>query len=65
MVVTGDPTQVDLPSGATSGLADAVAVLKGVRSVETVAFKNADIVRHALVGRIVAAYDKKAMKPAR
>ena len=65
MVVTGDPTQIDLPSGATSGLADAVAVLKGVRSVETVAFKNADIVRHALVGRIVAAYDKKAMKPAR
>ncbi len=60
MVVTGDPTQVDLPPGANSGLADAVAVLKGVQSVEAVTFKTADIVRHALVGRIVAAYDKKA-----
>jgi phosphate starvation-inducible protein PhoH and related proteins len=63
MVVTGDPTQVDLPSGVTSGLADAVAVLKGVAGVEAVGFKNSDIVRHALVGRIVAAYDKKAPKP--
>jgi phosphate starvation-inducible PhoH-like protein len=63
MVVTGDPTQVDLPNGASSGLAEAVSILKGVASVETVAFQNADIVRHALVGRIVAAYDKKAAKP--
>ncbi len=63
MVVTGDPTQVDLPSGASSGLAEAVSILKGVSSVETVAFQNADIVRHALVGRIVAAYDKKVAKP--
>ena len=62
MVVTGDPTQVDLPTGVTSGLADAVAVLKGVESVQSVAFKNSDIVRHALVGRIVTAYDKKATK---
>jgi phosphate starvation-inducible PhoH-like protein len=60
MVVTGDPTQVDLPPGASSGLAEAVSVLKGVSSVEAVAFKNADIVRHALVGRIVSAYDKAA-----
>ena len=63
MVVTGDPSQVDLPSGITSGLADAVATLKGVDSVAITAFANADIVRHALVGRIVAAYDKKAAKP--
>ncbi len=62
MVVTGDPTQVDLPPGAVSGLADAVAVLKGVQGVAAVGFSNADIVRHALVGRIVAAYDKKAPK---
>jgi phosphate starvation-inducible PhoH-like protein len=62
MVVTGDPTQVDLPSGITSGLSDAVTVLKGVKGVEAVGFSNADIVRHALVGRIVAAYDKKAPK---
>jgi phosphate starvation-inducible PhoH-like protein len=65
MVVTGDPTQVDLPSGVNSGLAEAVDVLKGVQSVASVAFRNADIVRHALVGRIVAAYDKKAAKPKR
>ena len=63
MVVTGDPTQVDLPNGVTSGLADAVATLKGVESVSAIAFANADIVRHALVGRIVAAYDKKLSKP--
>ena len=63
MVVTGDPTQVDLPSGVNSGLSDAVSVLKGVQSVAAVGFSNSDIVRHALVGRIVAAYDKKASKP--
>ena len=62
MVVTGDPTQVDLPTGVNSGLSDAVSVLKGVQGVEAVAFSNSDIVRHALVGRIVAAYDKKAPK---
>ncbi len=65
MVVTGDPTQVDLPSGISSGLSEAVSVLKGVSGIATVAFQNADIVRHPLVGRIVAAYDKKAPKPAR
>lgn len=63
MVVTGDPTQVDLPSGISSGLSDAVSVLNGVSGVASVGFNNADIVRHALVGRIVAAYDKKAAKP--
>jgi len=63
MVVTGDPTQVDLPSGVTSGLADAVATLKGVHGVAEIAFGNDDIVRHALVGRIVAAYDRKTAKP--
>ena len=63
MVVTGDPTQVDLPTGAVSGLADAVAALKGVESVAVSEFSRADIVRHALVGRIVEAYDKKPAKP--
>ena len=65
MVVTGDPTQVDLPSGASSGLPDAVSILKGVKGVESVVFSNSDIVRHALVGRIVEAYDKKAPKQKR
>jgi phosphate starvation-inducible PhoH-like protein len=65
MVVTGDPTQVDLPGGVSSGLAEAVSVLKGVSGISTVAFQNNDIVRHPLVGRIVAAYDKKAAKAAK
>jgi phosphate starvation-inducible PhoH-like protein len=63
MVVTGDPTQVDLPPGSASGLADAVSKLKGVEGVAATEFSRADIVRHALVGRIVAAYDKKPPKP--
>jgi phosphate starvation-inducible PhoH-like protein len=62
MVVTGDPTQVDLPPGVMSGLGDAVGILKGVQGVASIGFGNADIVRHALVGRIVAAYDKKTPK---
>jgi phosphate starvation-inducible protein PhoH and related proteins len=62
MVVTGDPSQVDLPSGATSGLDDALRVLKGVQGSEQIRFSTADIVRHALVGRIVAAYDKLGAK---
>jgi phosphate starvation-inducible PhoH-like protein len=60
MVVTGDPSQADLPSGVTSGLSDALAILKSVPGISHIAFGNEDIVRHALVGRIVAAYDKKA-----
>ena len=59
MVVTGDPTQVDLPNGATSGLADALSILKGVKGIGQVRFEAGDIVRHALVGRIVQAYEKK------
>lgn len=59
MVVTGDPSQIDLPQGATSGLIDAIGTLKGVPGIGHVTFTNADIVRHALVGRIVAAYDHK------
>jgi len=57
MVVTGDPTQLDLPSGATSGLADAVDRLHGLSAVEVVAFDRSDVVRHPLVSRIIKAYD--------
>jgi phosphate starvation-inducible PhoH-like protein len=59
MVVTGDPSQVDLPPGVQSGLIDALSTLKDVPGIGQVTFTNADIVRHALVGRIVAAYDRK------
>jgi phosphate starvation-inducible protein PhoH and related proteins len=59
MVITGDPSQIDLPLGVTSGLDDALSILEGVSGIGITAFQTADIVRHALVGRIVAAYDKK------
>src|ERR1700743_90495 len=62
MIVTGDPTQVDLPSGQTSGLADAVRLLEGVEGIAVVNFTAADVVRHELVARIVAAYDRETVK---
>jgi phosphate starvation-inducible PhoH-like protein len=58
MVVTGDPSQVDLPSGQTSGLAEAVRLLEGIEGIGHVAFSSADVIRHELVARIVEAYDK-------
>ena len=57
-VVTGDPSQVDLPRGATSGLADAVRVLEGVKGIALTRFTAVDVVRHPLVARIIKAYDK-------
>jgi phosphate starvation-inducible protein PhoH and related proteins len=60
MVVTGDPSQVDLPPGQTSGLADAVRLLEGIEDIGHVAFTAADVIRHELVARIVEAYDKAA-----
>ncbi|WP_408736238.1 PhoH family protein [Acetobacter orientalis] len=60
MVVTGDLTQVDLPSGTTSGLRDAIETLANVRGVTITRFEAADVVRHRLVARIVEAYDAKA-----
>jgi phosphate starvation-inducible PhoH-like protein len=59
MVVTGDLTQVDLPPGTRSGLADALEALEGVKGIGTVRFLNQDVVRHPLVGRIVDAYDAR------
>ena len=60
MIITGDPSQIDLPPGQTSGLAEAVGLLGNVEGVEVCHFNAADVVRHELVGRIVAAYDAKA-----
>jgi phosphate starvation-inducible PhoH-like protein len=57
MIVTGDPSQVDLPPGQTSGLAEAVRLLSDVEGVGHVAFTAADVIRHELVARIVEAYD--------
>jgi phosphate starvation-inducible PhoH-like protein len=60
MIVTGDPSQVDLPVGQTSGLSEAVRLLARVKDVQHVPFTAADVVRHELVGRIVSAYDANA-----
>jgi phosphate starvation-inducible PhoH-like protein len=57
MIVTGDPTQVDLPRGEKSGLVEAVGLLEGVEGVHISRFNDRDVVRHALVGRIVRAYE--------
>ncbi|MEM7204077.1 MAG: PhoH family protein [Planctomycetota bacterium] len=56
MVVTGDPTQVDLPAGTTSGLMDAVRRLRGVSGVGVVELSREDVVRHPVVQRIIRAY---------
>jgi phosphate starvation-inducible PhoH-like protein len=58
MVITGDPSQIDLPPGQKSGLEEAVALLSGVRGIEAVRFGAGDVVRRDLVARIVEAYDK-------
>ena len=58
MVVTGDITQIDLPDGKKSGLKEALRVLDGVEDVAVCRFSEKDVVRHALVQRIIAAYEK-------
>ena len=58
MVVNGDITQIDLPNGRRSGLVDALEVLKGVQGISFVQFDERDVVRHALVQRIVKAYER-------
>ena len=59
MVITGDPTQIDLPRGVGSGLVEALRVLERVNEIGFVRFTSADVVRHPLVARIVEAYDDK------
>jgi phosphate starvation-inducible protein PhoH and related proteins len=57
MVVTGDRTQVDLPRGTPSGLAEAERILRGVKGVSFNYFTAKDVVRHPLVARIIGAYE--------
>jgi phosphate starvation-inducible PhoH-like protein len=64
MIVNGDPTQIDLPPGQRSGLIEAVRILDGVEGVARVTFREADVVRHDLVRRIVTAYDAASRTPA-
>lgn len=58
MIVTGDMSQIDLPSSQTSGLVQAIKILKGVAGIGKIEFGKKDIVRHKLVQRIVEAYEK-------
>jgi phosphate starvation-inducible PhoH-like protein len=65
MVVTGDPTQSDLPEGKRSGFMDAVKRLRGQAGISVVEFSPKDIVRHPLVQRIVRAYEGTPSQPER
>ena len=58
MVVTGDPTQVDLPAGQHSGLNEAIGRLRHISEIAHIAFTQSDVVRRELVSKIVAAYEK-------
>ncbi|MBN9588626.1 MAG: hypothetical protein BGN85_07930 [Alphaproteobacteria bacterium 64-11] len=60
MVVTGDPSQSDLPDGEANGLNQALAILEDVEGVGVARFAERDVVRHPLVARIVAAYNRRA-----
>ena len=60
MVITGDVTQIDLPTGKKSGLIEALEVLKGVNDIGIVTLSHRDVVRHELVQAIVRAYEKHA-----
>jgi phosphate starvation-inducible PhoH-like protein len=57
MVVTGDPSQIDLVNTRDSGLSHAVGLLEGVKGIGVTRFSAEDVVRHPLVERIVRAYD--------
>ena len=58
IVITGDVTQIDLPEDKVSGLKDAIRVLDGVEDIAICTLSSADVVRHALVQKIISAYEK-------
>ncbi|HEY5947477.1 MAG TPA: PhoH family protein [Kofleriaceae bacterium] len=59
VVITGDITQTDLPSGQRSGLRDALDLVQGIRGIGTIGFTDADVVRHPLVAALIRAYDAR------
>jgi len=61
-VITGDVTQIDLPQGRESGLVQVERLLKGVEGIEFIRLTRADVVRHALVQRIIEAYEREAVE---
>jgi phosphate starvation-inducible PhoH-like protein len=64
-VITGDITQIDLPSGRRSGLIEAIDVVGKIEGIAFVYFNERDVVRHNLVQQIIKAYDEFAGTPAR
>ncbi|MDF2375210.1 MAG: PhoH family protein [Verrucomicrobiales bacterium] len=58
-IITGDPSQIDLRPKRNSGLLEAMTILKGVEGIAFTQFSGEDVVRHPVVGRIIAAYDQK------
>jgi len=65
MIVTGDPSQIDLPFGQKSGLTEAMRILDSIDNIVTVHFSQKDVVRHPLVTAIVTAYDRDARENAK
>ena len=63
VVITGDVTQIDLPSDKTSGLKDAIRVLENVKDIAICKLTSADVVRHALVQEIINAYERAEKRP--
>ena len=59
LVITGDLTQTDLPSGQRSGLRDAIELVEGIRGIGIIQFSDADVVRHPLVAALIRAYDAR------
>ena len=62
MIITGDPSQIDLLNARDSGLPHALRILEGVKGVGVLKFAASDVVRHAMVERIVKAYDADAAR---
>ena len=62
-IITGDITQIDLPSGKASGLKHVIDILKDEKDISFTFFKSKDVVRHALVARILNAYEKYESNP--
>ena len=62
MIITGDITQIDLPSGQKSGMIEAIEILRRIKGIGYVKLSQTDIVRHHLVQNIVQAYNKKKIE---
>ena len=58
MIITGDVTQIDLPSNTTSGLIHAIKILDGVDRLKIVRFNKHDVMRHKLVQKVIERYDE-------